>query len=52
MLVTKDEACRGRKYFKELIGNDGEREVCIGTVVIELSRDMKKCMGEEDTIKE
>lgn len=33
MLFTKDKVCkRWREYFKELIGNDGDRDVSIGIV--------------------
>lgn len=39
------------REFKELIGNDGEREVAIGTVGLEVRRERKRCKGEEDITK-
>lgn len=53
MLITKDEVIeRWREYFKELFGDDGEKDVSIGTVGTEVRREKNRYMGEKNITME
>lgn len=46
MQVIKDDVCeRRREYFKELIGDDSDRDVSVGAVGLEVSRDRNRLCG-------